>query len=366
MSFAVKLNPALEKLPVYLPGRPIDEVAREIGIDAKSIIKMASNESPLGPSPKAMQVMKENFAGVNLYPDGSAYYLRKKVSEKLNLPGEYLAFANGSNEMLELIGHAALSAGDDCIMTQYCFAVYPIVTRLFGANPIVVPAKNFGNDTEAMLKAITPKTKIIFMANPSNPTGATLSEKELKDFIKRVPEHVLVVVDEAYTEYADCPADLISMVRDGSQPNLIVSRTFSKIYGLAGLRIGYAVAHPDFVKALNQVREPFNTNLMAQLGAAAALDDEEFLKHAKEVNKQGLRYLRGEFEKMGLEYVPTEANFLLVKVGDGVKVFQEMQKLGVIIRPVANYKLPEWIRITVGTAEQNEHCISCLKKVLGR
>ncbi|MBO4796270.1 MAG: histidinol-phosphate transaminase [Verrucomicrobia bacterium] len=364
MSLSIKLNPALEKLPVYLPGRPIEEVARELGLDPQNIIKMASNENPLGPSPKAVEAMKSALQQVNLYPDGNAFYLRNKLSRKLNLPMNYITLGNGSNELLELIAHAVLMPGVDTVMSQYCFAVYPIVTRLSAANPIIVPAKNYGNDLDAMLKAITPNTRIIFLANPNNPTGTLLTQKELEDFLAKAPKDVLVVIDEAYTEYQDTPPDFVPAIHEGKYENLVICRTFSKIYGLAGLRIGFAVAVPEFIAALEKVREPFNTSLLAQLAAAAALDDDEYLDKIRKMNKEGQQYLQKELKAMNVEFVPSITNFLLVKVGNGTRVFEALQKQGIIIRPVNNYQLPEWVRITVGTMPQNERLIAELKKVL--
>ena len=366
MSLTFELNPAIKKLPVYLPGKPIEEVARELGLAPESICKLASNESPLGPSPKAIEAMKNALNTVNLYPDGNAFYLKEKLSKKLNLPSEYIIVGNGSNELLELIAHAMLQPCDECIMSQYSFAVYPIVTKLSSAEIVMTPAKNYGNDLDAMLKAITSKTRIIFIANPNNPTGTHLSEKELKNFIEKVPQNILIVIDEAYTEYQTTPPDLVPLIRNNEKNNLVICRTFSKIYGLAGIRIGFAMASPEFIQALDKVREPFNTNQLAQVGAMAALDDTEFLDYARNVNLSGLEYLQKEFDKMGLEYIPSVANFILVKVGNGIEVFQSMEKKGIIIRPVNNYNLPEWIRITVGTEEQNIKVIKGLKEILGK
>lgn len=366
MSLTFELNPAIKKLPVYLPGKPIEEVARELGLAPESICKLASNESPLGPSPKAIEAMKNALNTVNLYPDGNAFYLKEKLSKKLNLPSEYIIVGNGSNELLELIAHAMLQPCDECIMSQYSFAVYPIVTKLSSAEIVMTPAKNYGNDLDAMLKAITSKTRIIFIANPNNPTGTHLSEKELKNFIEKVPQNILIVIDEAYTEYQTTPPDLVPLIRNNEKNNLVICRTFSKIYGLAGIRIGFAMASPEFIQALNKVREPFNSNQLAQVGAMAALDDTEFLDYARNVNLSGLEYLQKEFDKMGLEYIPSVANFILVKVGNGIEVFQSMEKKGIIIRPVNNYNLPEWIRITVGTEEQNIKVIKGLKEILGK
>ncbi len=364
MSLPFRLNRALEKLPVYLPGRPIEEVARELGLDPEGIIKLASNENPLGPSPKAMEAVRKAASAMNIYPDGSAFRLKNKISKKLNLPTHCISFGNGSNELLELIGHAVLQPGDECVMSQYCFAVYPIVTRLFNAEIIMVPAKNYGSDLEAMLKAITPNTRIVFLANPNNPTGTFLSEAELSDFIAKVPEETLIVLDEAYTEYQENPPDFLPLIREGKKTNLVICRTFSKIYGLAGLRIGFSVACPEFTAALDKVREAFNTGSLAQEAALAALDDMEFLEKARRLNAQGLDYLQKEFDGMKLEYVPSAANFVLVKTGNGKRVFEELQRAGIIVRPLANYNLHDWVRITVGTPEQNQRLITALKRVL--
>lgn len=364
MSLPFRLNRALEKLPVYLPGRPIGEVARELGLDPESIIKLASNENPLGPSPKAMEAVQKAALEMNIYPDGNSFRLKNRISEKLNLPANCISFGNGSNELLELIAHAVLQPGDECVMSQYCFAIYPIVTRLSNAEIITVPAKNYGNDLEAMLKAITPNTRIVFLANPNNPTGTFLTQQELSDFIAGVPEETLIVLDEAYTEYQENPPDFLPLIREGKKSNLVICRTFSKIYGLAGLRIGFSVACPEFTAALEKVREAFNTGSLAQEAALAALDDMEFLEKARRVNKEGLDYLQGEFDRMKLEYVPSVANFVLVKTGNGKRVFEELQRAGIIVRPVANYSLPEWVRITVGMPEQNQRVVRELKRIL--
>jgi len=364
MSLPLRLNRALEKLPVYLPGKPISEVARELGLDPQSIIKLASNENPLGPSPKAMEAIQRAIPEINIYPDGSSHRLKKRISEKLDIPTNCISFGNGSNELLELIAHAVLQPGDECVMSQYCFAIYPIVTRLSNAEIITVPAKDYRNDLEAMLKAITPKTQIVFLANPNNPTGTFLTQEELGDFIDRVPERTLIVLDEAYTEYHESPPDFLPLIREGKKSNLVICWTFSKIYGLAGLRIGFSLACPEFTQALEKVREAFNTNSLAQEAALAALDDVEFLEKARRVNNEGLAYLQGEFDEMGLEYVRSYANFVLVKTGNGSRVFEELQRAGIIVRPVNNYGLPEWIRITVGIPEQNQRVIQALKRIL--
>lgn len=366
MNHSLPLNRMLEHLPVYQPGRPIEEVARELGLDPSTIVKLASNENPLGPSPKAMEAMRRAVNQVHLYPDGNAFYLRQRLSQKLSLPSEQIALGNGSNELLEFIGHAMLSPGTDAVVSQYCFAVYPIVACLFGANLITVPARNYGHDLPAMRDAITARTRVVFVGNPNNPTGTSAPKETLLDFVRTVPPSVLLVVDEAYLEYLEDPVDLLSLVRERTHPNLLLLRTFSKIYGLAGLRIGYAMGHPDFIVALEKIREPFNTNLVAQAAALAALDDYEHLNRARQNNLAGLKFLAEAFGRLGLEWIPSQANFILVRVGDGQKVFQDMQRLGVITRPMGLYRLPEWLRITVGLPRENARCIEALEHSLSR
>jgi histidinol-phosphate aminotransferase len=354
----------LDHLPVYQPGRPIEAVARELRLDPAGIIKLASNENPLGPSPAAMEAMRQTINQVHLYPDGNAFYLKQRLAKKLDLPADQIAFGNGSNELLEFLGHALLGPGTDAVVSQYCFAVYPIVTRLFGANLIVVPARNYGHDLPAMLQAITPQTQIVFVANPNNPTGTLAPRVDLMALIEAVPSHVLLVIDEAYIEFLEDPVDLLVRVRRKQEPNLLLVRTFSKIYGLAGLRMGYAMGHPEFIAALEKIREPFNTNLMAQRAALAALDDTDHILKTRANNTAGLKMLADGFRQLGLEYVPSAANFILVRVGNGQQVFQAMQKLGVIARPVGIYQLPEWLRITVGTPQENARCLQALKQAL--
>ena len=358
------LNQELKNVPVYQPGRPIEEVARELGLPAEGFVKMASNENPFGPSPLALAAMQKALPGVNLYPDGNAFYLKQKLAAKLGVETGNLILGNGSNEIIEFVGHALLSPDADVVVSEFCFAVYLIVTRMFGANLITVPAKEFGHDLPAMLRAITPRTRIVFVANPNNPTGTLAARENVIHFVNQVPDNVLLVMDEAYIEFLADPLDLVSLVRLGTRPNLILMRTFSKIYGLAGLRIGYGIAHPDLISAFEKIRQPFNINLLAQTAALAALDDEAHVRKTRENNFGGLDFFMRSFRAMKLEYVPSSANFILVRVGDGAKVFNEMQKLGVITRPMAGYQLPEWIRISVGTPAENERCLAALKKVL--
>jgi histidinol-phosphate aminotransferase len=370
------LNPNLKSLPVYQPGRPIEEVARELGLSADSIIKVASNENPFGPSPLAVAAMQKAIAGVNLYPDGNAFYLKQKLAAKLGVETANLVLGNGSNEIIEFVAHALLGGAGispvrtnetgkmpvplDVVVSQFCFAVYPIVTKLFGANLITVPAKNYGHDLPAMLRAITPKTRIVFVANPNNPTGTLAPREELIRFINEVPDDVLLVMDEAYIEFLNDPLDLVSLVRLGARKNLILMRTFSKIYGIAGLRIGYGIGNPEFIAALEKIRQPFNTNLLAQTAALAALDDEEHVRKTRTNNFAGLEFFERTFRDLKLEYVLSHANFILVRVGEGQRVFEAMQKQGVIVRPMGGYQLPEWIRISIGTPKENKRCLAAL------
>jgi histidinol-phosphate aminotransferase len=363
---SLPLSSNLKTLPTYQPGRPIEEVARELGLSVEGIIKVASNENPFGPSPLALAAMQKALAGVNLYPDGNAFYLKQKLAARLGVEPANLILGNGSNEIIEFAGHALLAPGADVVVSQYCFAVYPIVTALFGANLITVPAKNYGHDLPAMLRAITPRTRIVFVANPNNPTGTLAPREEVIKFVNEVPDDVLLVMDEAYIDFLENPLDLVSLVRLGARPNLILMRTFSKIHGLAGLRIGYGIGNPEFVAALEKIRQPFNINLLAQVAALAALDDVEHVRKTRANNFAGLEFFKRMFRDLKLDYVPSFANFILVRVGDGQRVFEAMQKQGVIVRPMGGYQLPEWIRISIGTSQENERCRSVLKSVLSR
>jgi histidinol-phosphate aminotransferase len=359
------LSPFLKTLPTYQPGRPIEEVARELNLPAKEIIKVASNENPFGPSPLAIAAMQKALLGLNLYPDGNAFYLKQKLAEKLGVEPANLILGNGSNEIIEFVAHALLAPGADVVVSQYCFAIYPIVAKMFGANVITVPAEDYGHDLPAMLKAITTKTRIIFVANPNNPTGTLAPREDVIKFVNDVPDDVLLVMDEAYIEFLSDAVDLVPLIRLGARKNLILMRTFSKIYGLAGLRIGYGIANAELVAALEKVRQPFNINLLAQTAALAALDDDEHVRKTRSNNFGGLQFFEKAFRSLKLEFVPSAANFLLVRVGDGKAIFEAMQKLGVITRPMGGYQLPEWIRISVGTPQENERCLDALKKALG-
>jgi len=366
MPLPYSLNPSLEKLPVYKPGRPIEEVARELNIPADSIIKLASNENPLGPSRLALAAMKKALTHAHLYPDGNAFYLKQKLAAKLGVTPAHLALGNGSNEIIEFLGHALLSNEAEVVVSQYCFAVYPIVTALFGAKLVTVPATSYGHDLNGMLAAITPRTRLVFVANPNNPTGTIVSPGALKHFIETVPPHVVIALDEAYIEFLEEKLDVIAEVASGSRPNLILMRTFSKIYGLAGLRIGFGIGHPELIAALEKVRQPFNINAISQAGALAALEDTKHVEKTQRMSKRGIKFFTRAFRQLNLEVVPSAANFILVRVGDGTRVFSEMQKLGVITRPMGGYQLGEYIRVSIGTPKENDRCLESLKQVLGR
>ena len=359
-----KLNPAVEDLPVYQPGRPIEEVARELGLDPVEVIKVASNENPLGPSPLAIEAMRGAVSQSHLYPDGNAYYLKNKLANKLGVESSNLILGNGSNEIIEFVSHILLKPGDDIVVSKYCFAIYPLVAMMMGSGVISVPSVAYGHDLPAMLKAITPSTRIVWVANPNNPTGTLAGQDDVSFLVKQVPKDVLLVIDEAYYEFLDEPLDLLPLVKSGETPNLLLMRTFSKIYGLAGLRIGYGIGHPDFISAMEKVRQPFNINSIAQSGALAALDDEEHLNATRKTNAEGLKFFESVCSDLGVEFVPSYANFILIKVGDGVRVYEYLQKCGVISRPMAGYGLPEWIRLSIGTSNENIRSASVLKSAL--
>ena len=366
MPLSFSTNPNLQAVPVYQPGRPIEEVARELGLPADDVIKLASNENPLGPSRLALAAMRKALAQVSLYPDGNAFYLKQKLASKLGVTPAHLILGNGSNEILEFIGHALIAPGAEVVVSQYCFAVYPIVTALFGGKLVVVPAKNYGHDLDAMLAAITPNTRVVFAANPNNPTGTSARREDLARFVAAVPENVLVALDEAYIEFLDEPLDLVSEIRGNQRRNLVLMRTFSKIYGLAGLRLGYGIGHPDLIAEFEKIRQPFNINAVAQAGALAALDDTAHAEKTRRINSRGLKFYARAFRKLGLEFIPSSANFILVRVGEGQRVFNEMQRLGVIVRPMGGYQLPEWIRISIGTPKENKRCLEALKTALAK
>jgi histidinol-phosphate aminotransferase len=355
-------NPQLRDLGVYEPGKPIEETARELGVDPSTIIKLASNENPLGPSPKALQAMRTALESAHLYPDGSGFYLRKAIAAKLNISSENVILGNGSNEVIEFLGHAFLNPGDDVITCQYAFIVYKLLATAFGVRTIETPSPDYQQDLGATLDAITSKTRIIFIPNPNNPTGTLISHREIDTFMSEVPDSIIVVFDEAYFEFLDERPDTLRFVREGR--NIVVLRTFSKIHGLAGLRIGYAIAPTEITEVLHKTRQPFNVNSIAQAAAIAALDDEGHLRETKRVIDTGRVYLQEQFAEMQIPFVPGAANFLMVNVGDGCAVFQELLQRKIIVRPLKGYGLPEWVRISVGTMEENKELITVLREVI--
>jgi len=355
-------HPWLRSLVSYEPGKPIEDVARELGLRPDQIIKLASNENPLGPSPKALAAMRDMLERSHFYPDGGGYYLREAIAAKVGLARENIILGCGSNEIIEFIGKAFLSPGDDIIAARHAFVVYKLMATLFGARTIEVPDPNFEHDLDAMLAAITPATKEIFIANPNNPTGTLLSQAQLDAFMARVPEHIVVVFDEAYYEFLPNPPDVIKYVREGR--NVVVLRTFSKIQGLANLRIGYGIARAELIDVLQKTRQPFNANGIAQAGALAGLADDDHQRKTRELTIAGRDVLQREFSALGLEYVPSHANFVLVKVGDGKAVFNALLSTGIIIRDMNSYGLPEWIRVSIGTPQQNERFLTELRTLL--
>jgi len=364
MSLPYSINPNLDQLPVYQPGRPIEEVARELNVPPDSIIKLASNENPLGPSRLALAAMKKAITHAHLYPDGNAFYLKQKMATKLGVTPANLILGNGSNEIIEFVGHTHLNPQAEVVVSEYCFAIYPIVTALFGAKLVTVKAKKYGHNLDAMLKAITPATRVVFVANPNNPTGTVVKPDALLKFINAVPQNVLIALDEAYIEFLDDKLDLLPELATGKHPNLLLMRTFSKIYGLAGLRIGYGIGHPELIAAFEKVRQPFNINAISQAGALAALDDGRHVDRTRRNNRRGLRLYARTLRKWNVEFIRSSANFILLRVGDAAKVCSELQKLGVITRLMSGYGLPEWIRISMGTTKENIRCIESLRVLL--
>ena len=356
-------NPQLRDLAVYEPGKPIEETARELGVDPSAIIKLASNENPLGPSRKALQAMRTALEHAHLYPDGSGSYLRRAIAAKLSVAPENVILGNGSNEVIEFLGHAFLNPSDDVITCQYAFIVYKLLATAFGVRTIETPSPDYQQNLGATLDAITSRTRIIFIPNPNNPTGTLISRRAIDSFMSQVPDSIIVVFDEAYFEFLDDPPDTLRFIRDGR--NLVVLRTFSKIHGLAGLRIGYAIAPPEMTEVLHKTRQPFNVNSIAQAGAIAALDDEAHLRDTKRVIDEGRAYLQEQFADMQIPFVPPAANFVMVNVGDGCAVFQKLLQQKIIVRPLKGYGLPEWVRISVGTMEENRQLIAALRDIMG-
>lgn len=349
-------------LIAYEPGKPIEETARELGLEPSQIIKVASNENPLGPSPLAKKAMLAAIDQSHIYPDGGGYKLRSAIAEKLGFDISNIVLGNGSNEIIELLCHTFLNRDAELIAAKHAFVVYKLMATLFGAKYVEVDDPGFVHDLDAMAAAITPQTRLIFIANPNNPTGTQVSQESIDAFVERLPAHAIAVFDEAYFEFLDTPPNVLKHVHAGK--NVIVLRTFSKIHGLAALRIGYGIAPKHITELLQKARQPFNTNAMAQSAALAALHDEEHIAKTKAINSEGLRFYENAFTERGLNFVPSVANFILVEVGEGDRVFREMLKQGVIIRAMSGYKLPDWVRISIGTAAENKRALEVLEAVL--
>jgi len=360
--------PGVRELQPYQPGKPIDELQRELGLG--EVIKLASNENPLGPGPMALAAIQKGLTDLARYPDGNGFILKRALCDKFGVELNQVTLGNGSNDILELVARTFVQPGQEVIFSQHAFAVYPIATQAVGGKAVIVPAKDWGNDLDAMLQAINPNTRVLFIANPNNPTGTWLSRNELTRFLDQVPPHVVVVLDEAYFEYANHPAMQIADYPDGTQllsqyPNLLVSRTFSKAYGLAGLRVGYAFSHPQIADLLNRVRQPFNANSLALLAATVALDDLKHLENSATINASGMQQMIDAFRQMGLSFIPSAGNFISVDMGKTAQpIYQALLRLGVIVRPVANYEMPQHLRITIGTERENTRCLAALREVL--
>jgi histidinol-phosphate aminotransferase len=363
---AVQAPEWVRAIAPYRAGKPISEVAREYGLNEADIVKLASNENPLGMPESARQAMMAAASELGRYPDANGFDLKAALSHRLGMPVDWITLGNGSNDILELVSQAFLKPGSSAVYSQHSFAVYELATQARGARAIVVPARDYGHDLTAMRAAIAPDTRVVFVANPNNPTGTFLPGPALEAFLSTVPPEVVVVLDEAYNEYLDPQDryDALPWVR--RFPNLVLSRTFSKAYGLAGLRIGYSVSSPAITDLLNRVRQPFNVNSIAQAAAVAALADTDFLERSRALNAQGRARLSQAFEALGLRYLPSYGNFVLVEVGDAAAVNEALLRAGVIVRPVGNYGLPTWLRISVGLPEENERFLAALSHALGR
>jgi histidinol-phosphate aminotransferase len=352
----------------YQGGRPIAEVAREFGLDEASIIKLASNENPLGMPESARLAMTAAVADAGRYPDGNGFDLKAAITAKYGVPAEWITLGNGSNDILELAAHAFVQPGQSVIYAQYSFAIYALAAQAVGGRSLVIDAKNYGHDLDAMADAIVDDTRLIFIANPNNPTGTFIPGVEVEAFLKRVPANVVVVLDEAYNEFLAPELQYESIAWISQYPNLLVSRSMSKVYGLAGLRIGYGIAQPGITDLLNRIRQPFNVNSLAQAAAIAALSDDAFVAKSAKLNADGYLQLTNAFDAMKIEYVPSSGNFVMIKVGEdigaGARVNLALLKQGVIVRPVGNYGLPQWLRISIGLPKENDIFIAALKNAL--
>jgi len=357
------IKESIEKLNIYQPGKPVEELEREYGI--KGAIKLASNENPLGSSPKAEEAIRATLNNINRYPDANGFYLKEKLSHKLGVGSDAIFLGNGSDEIIQLITQAFLLPGEEVIMGYHAFSFYQMVVKVAGGKEVMVPLKNFSYDLPSMADQITDQTKLIFINTPLNPTGTIVKKEDFENFLKRISPDVILVLDEAYGEYVTDKSFPNSLKYLDGRGKIFILRTFSKIYGLAGLRIGYGISHPDLISCLNKIKVPFNTNSLAQAAALAALDDEEHLRRSIANNQEGLNYLYGELKRLGIEYLPTQANFFLVKIGENaLNVYESLLKEGVIVRALVGYGLQNYLRVSVGLPSENEKFIKALKKVI--
>jgi histidinol-phosphate aminotransferase len=356
----------IQAIAPYQGGKPITELAREMGLNEADIVKLASNENPLGISPKAQMAIDEAVHDIARYPDGNNFALRNVVSQKFAVIASQIVFGNGSNDILELAARAYLQAGDEVIYSQHAFAVYPLVTQAVGATGVVVPAKHYGHDLDGFLAAITAKTKLIFIANPNNPTGTLLNKDALRAFIHAVPTHILILLDEAYDEYLNAENKSEAVAWLSQFDNLIISRSLSKAYGLAGLRIGFGMMHSDVADMLNRVRQPFNVNSIAQAAACASLQDDDFVARSYAANQAGMLQMTQGLQQLGLAYIPSQANFVSFKVANTADVNKKLLQNGVIVRPIANYEMPDYLRVSIGLFSENARFLAVLKMILNK
>jgi histidinol-phosphate aminotransferase len=354
----------IRSIAPYQPGKPIADLAREMHLDPAQIVKLASNENPLGVSPKARMAMEEALEDIARYPDGNSFALRDAVCGKFDVKSEQIVFGNGSNDILELAARAFLTPGTEAIYSQHAFAVYALVTQAVGAKGVVVPAKDFGHDLQAMLSAVTDSTRMIFVANPNNPTGTLLGRTELLEFLQQVPAHVLVVLDEAYDEYLSLELKSESIGWLGLFPNLIISRTFSKAYGLAGLRIGFGLGAAEVIDIMNRVRQPFNVNSVAQAAAVGSLEDDAFVERSRALNQAGMLQITRGLEALGLDYIPSFGNFVSFRITDAAGVYRQLLQHGVIVRPIANYGMPDYLRVSIGLFDENVRFLEVMQAIV--
>jgi histidinol-phosphate aminotransferase len=364
MSIADLAPPYIRGIAPYQPGKPISELAREMGLDEASIIKLASNENPLGVSPRAQAAIRAVLSDLSRYPDGNGFELKSALSRRYEIPTDCIVLGNGSNDVLDQAARAFLTPQDEAVYSQHAFAVYPLAVQAIGARGIEVRARNYGHDLDAMERAITPKTRIVFVANPNNPTGTFVTADRLEAFIAALPAHVLVVLDEAYNEYLPDEVRKNTLAWVLRYQNLVITRTFSKVYGLAGLRVGYAFACREVADLMNRVREPFNVNSVALAAAAAALEDHEFVARSCEVNRSGMRQLVNGLEKLGLGFIPSYGNFVTFRVANAGRVFQRLLEAGVIVRPLGGYGMPEHLRVTIGLDTENARFLESLQQAI--